>query len=279
MKEAIQSNQVTLSVDDDDVDVRYLTAGEGPPLVLLHGIGLDAAAVSWRYTLPALAEKRTVYALDFPGHGESAKPRRTYTTDYYIETLSAFLDELGIAGAEMAGVSMGGAVALGHALDGGDPERLVLSGSYGLGNDAYWRSSASVALRVPFADTMLWGGMGSRSAVRTSLRSMVGARPPDDLVEDVHEWLSPATMRTMRSWQRHEFQADGLRTDYSSRLHDLDVPTLLFHGTEDPLFPVSWSERASERLPNSQLESIEACGHWVPREQPEKFNQAVAAFL
>jgi len=279
MDEAIESKRVTVPVDGAATELRYLTGGDGPPLLFLHGIGLDAAAVSWRYTLPALAEEYTVYALDLPGHGDSAKPRRTYTTDYYVDALSAFVDELEIGGAGVVGISMGGAVALGHALDGGNPEKMVLVDSYGLGSDAYWRQSASLALRVPFADSMLWGTMGSRAAVRTSLKTMSGSRLPDDLVDDVHEAVTPATMRTLRSWQRHEFQADGLRTDFSDRLGELDVPTLLIHGTDDPLLPVSWSERASKRLPNGQLHSVEGCGHWPPRERPEPFNRAVAAFF
>jgi pimeloyl-ACP methyl ester carboxylesterase len=279
MEQSIESKYVTLPVDGDDVTVRYLTGGDGPPLLFLHGIGLDAASVSGRYALPALAEDHTVYAMDLPGHGESEKPRRTYTTEYYVDTLSAFVEALGLAGASVVGVSMGGAVALGHALDGGSPESLVLVDSYGLGADAYWRTGASIALRVPFADSMLWGSMGSRAAVRTSLQTMAGGELPEDLVDDVHATVSPATMRTLRSWQRHEFQADGLRTDYTGRLANLDVPTLLVHGSEDPLLPVSWSENASELLPNGQFLSADGCGHWPHRERPDRFNRAVTEFL
>ena len=279
MNVAIESNRVTLPVDGEAVDVRYLAGGEGPPLILLHGIGLDAATVSWRHAMPVLAEDHTVYALDLPGHGASDKPRRTYTTEYYVDTLSAFIDELEIGGAGLVGISMGGAVALGHALDGGDPEGLVLVDSYGLGQDAYWRSGASVALRVPFADSVLWGSVGSRMAVRSSLRGLAGRSLPDELVDDVHDAVSPATMRTMRSWQRHEFQADGLRTDYTERLSDLTTDTLLIHGRDDPLLPVSWSERASGRLPDSELAVIKKCGHWPPRERPAQFNRAVGEFV
>ena len=108
---------------------------------------------------------------------------------------------------------------------------------------------------------------------------MAGGELPDDLVDDVHATVSPATMRTLRSWQRHEFQADGLRTDYTDRLAGLDVPTLLVHGTEDPLLPVTWSENASDLLPDGQFLSADGCGHWPHRERPEQFNQAVTEFL
>ncbi|MFB6308736.1 MAG: alpha/beta fold hydrolase, partial [Haloarculaceae archaeon] len=124
--DGIESRRVELVVDDDPVEVRYLTGGSGPPMVFLHGIGLDAATVSWRYALEEFTEEYRVYALDFPGHGESDRPDRTYTTEYYVSTLRAFRDSLGIEGGTLVGLSMGGAVALGYTLDGGDADRLVL---------------------------------------------------------------------------------------------------------------------------------------------------------
>jgi pimeloyl-ACP methyl ester carboxylesterase len=132
MSPRITSDRVELTVDGDDIGLHYRTGGSGPPLVLLHGIGLDAATVSWRHALPALAGDRTVYAPDLPGHGESDKPDRAYTTAYYLEVIEAFLDELDIDEPALGGLSMGGALALGHTLDSGPVERLVLVDSYGL---------------------------------------------------------------------------------------------------------------------------------------------------
>ncbi|SFR86629.1 Pimeloyl-ACP methyl ester carboxylesterase [Halomicrobium zhouii] len=274
----ISSSRASLAVDGDDVDVRYLHGGDGPPLVFLHGIGLDAAAVSWRHALPALAGEFSVYALDLPGHGESDGPDRTYTTDYYVDVLGSFLEAMGIRGAGLVGISMGGAVALGHALDGGSPERLVLVDSYGLGADAYWRQAASAALRIPFASSFLWGSVSSRAGVRTNLQGLLGSSVPEELVDDVHGAVSGRSMDALRSWQRHEFRPDGLRTDYRSRLGDLSTPTLLVHGEHDPLFPVSWSREASERLSAGELRVFDRCGHWVPRECPEAFNGLVRDF-
>jgi len=162
MSSAITSERVGLTVDGADVDLHYRTGGQGPPLVFLHGIGLDAATVSWRHALPALAEERTVYAPDLPGHGESDKPDRAYTTQYYLETVEAFLDAVGVTDPAVAGLSMGGALALGHALDGGSVERLVLVNSYGLGGDAYWRTAASGILQTPLLGNMLWQGVPER---------------------------------------------------------------------------------------------------------------------
>ncbi|MDS0260354.1 alpha/beta hydrolase [Haloarcula sp. S1CR25-12] len=279
MSSAITSERVELTVDGDDVDLHYRTGGSGPPLVFLHGIGLDAATVSWRHALPALAEERTVYAPDLPGHGESDKPDRTYTTPYYLATVEAFLDAVNVDEPAMAGLSMGGALALGHALDGGSVERLALVNSYGLGSDAYWRTAASGILQTPMLGNMLWQGVSSsKPAIRAGLRSMGATEPPQQLVEDVDSVVDRRTVRAMRRWQRSEFQRTGFRTNYADRLAELAVPTLLIHGDEDPLLPPSWSRRAASSVAESRLELVENCGHNPPRERPEWFNETMRSF-
>lgn len=264
-----------------ETEVRYRVAGpEGaPPVVLLHGIGLDAADVSFRYLLPALAADHRVYAPDLPGHGGSEKPRLSYTTDFFRRTLRAFLADRGLDAPALVGVSMGGAVALGHAL-AHEVERLVLVNSYGLGADAPWRPAAATMLRTPFAHRGWWAGIGSsRTAVREHLRPMTGGAPPNDLVADVYATVGSAAVgRTVSSWQRDEFRADGLRTDYSDRLDEVDAETLFVHGKRDPLLPASWSVEAAERT-GASLEVFGDCGHWTPREAPERFVGSVRRFL
>lgn len=280
MAPEITSERVELAVDGSDVDIHYRTGGSGPPLVFLHGIGMDAATVSWRHALPELAAERTVYAPDLPGHGGSDKPDREYTTAYFLEVVTAFLDALDIDAPALAGLSMGGALALGHALDGGPVERLILVDSYGLGADAYWRTAASGMFRTPLVGNMLWRGVSSsKPAIRTGLRSMAATEPDRELVDDVAAVMDRKTVRAMRRWQRHEFQSSGFRTDYSGQLGDVSVPTLVVHGDEDPLLPLSWSRRAAAALSDSELEIVENCGHCPPRERPAAFNSAVRSFV
>ncbi|WP_332897504.1 alpha/beta fold hydrolase [Haladaptatus sp. CMSO5] len=273
------SQRVSLPIEDERVSVRYFEAGEGPPVVLLHGIGLDAATVSWRHTIPALAETHRVYALDFPGHGESEKPRRCYTTAYYREVLSAFLDELDIDAPTLVGISMGGAVALGHALEEA-VEKLVLVDSHGLGRDAPWRLPASMALWTPGFGPLWWAGTTSTHlSVRESLRGFTTNRS-SEFVNDVFDAASdPAVGETLSSWQRSEFLFNGFLTNYVDELAEVDVPTLVVHGEDDPLFPVRWSVRAAEEIQESTLSVFEDCGHWPPRERPAAFNEVIRAFL
>jgi len=279
----VESKRVGVAVDGDSVELRYLAAGsenaDESPIVLLHGIGLDAAQVSWKHLLPHLSHENHVLAPDLPGHGESDAPDVAYTTDYYRETLQEFLAALDVDRVRLVGISMGGALALGHALDSGRVERLVLVDSYGLGRDAPWRPGGYGLLRVPGFDRFLSAGLGlNPAAVAGSLAGITVATAPE-FVADVQRSITPGAARALARWQRDEFQAGGLRTCYRDRLDELDAPTLLVHGREDPIFPVAWSERAAERIPDAKYEIIEQCGHWPPREQSEKFNRVVGEFL
>jgi len=276
-----ESKSVTVSPDAGrrETNVRYLAAGEGSPVVLLHGVGLDAAEISWKHAIPELATDHRVIAPDLPGHGESDKPRRRYTTEYYIDVLDELIDELGLDSPRLAGISMGGGIALGYALEN-EVERLALIDSYGLGTDAPWRPAASVALRIPVVDRFVWNTMGAtEGTVRDTLRGYT-TQAPEQFVSEVHEILQDDDCgRTLRSWQRSEFRAFGFKTCYVDELAELSVPTLLIHGADDTLLPASWSERADELLPESELHVLDDCGHWPPRERPATFNDRLAEFL
>ena len=84
--------------------------------------------------------------------------------------------------------------------------------------------------------------------------------------------------RAMASRQPGEFRHDGLRTCYLNRPSALSAPTLFVHGTDDPLLPASWSERAAGRM-GGDLGPFEGCGHWPACERPERFDRTVRQFL
>jgi len=276
---AVGRERVSIEVGGDAIELGYRVAGAGPPLVCVHGIGLDAARVGWRDAPAALADQHTVYTLDLPNHGESDDTRAVRTTADYVDAFSSFLAALDLEGAALAGLSMGGAVVLGHALNGGDPDQLVLVDSYGLGADAPWRSAAGMAVRLPFAGGFLANSLSSRAGVRSAISPLVGNGVPEQLITDVLQSVDSNAIRAMRRWQRHEFRHDGLRTDFSSELADLSVPTLLIHGEEDPLLPLSWSIDASDSLPAGDLLRLPGVGHWPPREDSTAVFDAIGAFL
>src|SRR5918911_1073712 len=130
------------NIDVGELPVRYLMAGEGPPLVLLHALG--ESALDWRWVLPDLARTHRVYAPDLPGFGRSAKPVADYSPAFFTHFISYYLDALGIERAAVAGNSLGSLVALRLALS--EPARvsaLSLIDSAGLGQEVTY------ALRVP----------------------------------------------------------------------------------------------------------------------------------
>ncbi len=116
--------------------VHYLTAGSGPPLVLLHGGG--ECALAWRWVLPELARRFRVIAPDFPGSGASDRPPAGYSAAMLGEFVGGFLDALKIPRAAVAGHSLGGLAAMQFALR--DPARvsaLALVASAGLGREIH----------------------------------------------------------------------------------------------------------------------------------------------
>jgi 2-hydroxy-6-oxonona-2,4-dienedioate hydrolase len=122
----------TQTVEVDGLPIRYLTAGEGPPLMLLHGAGDNA--LDWQWVLPDLGATHRVYAPDLPGSPDSARPAADYSPAFFTRFVAAFLDTLGIERAAFIGNSLGGLIALRLALS--EPKRvmaLILVDSAGLG--------------------------------------------------------------------------------------------------------------------------------------------------
>ncbi len=262
----------------------YLTAGEGPPLLLLHGTAIDAAALSFGPSLPELATRHRVVALDWPGYGASERPRVAMTVEDHVASLNALLDALGLTRVHLAGFSMGGAAALGFALDA--PDRvasLTLIASYGLDDSLPVPLLPYVALRAPaLRRGVVWGLRRSRTLTRLVLQTIVFADPErvtPELVADVHRHLrAPEAERSFVAWLRGELRPWKLGTSFADRLGGLRAPTLLLHGREDHVVPWRKAERASQRIDGARLVVVPGCGHWVMREAPMTFRRELLAF-
>jgi pimeloyl-ACP methyl ester carboxylesterase len=261
-----------------------LEAGSGPPLVLLHGTAIDSAALTYGPSLPQLADRHRVLALDWPGYGRSEHPRALPTMDDMVALLEAFLDEVGLARVHLAGFSMGAAIGLGFALR--SPERvatLTAIGAYGLDGGLPVPILPYVAMRVPWLGrSVTWGLRRSRMLTGLVLRHVVfsdGRLVDDALVDEVHEQLrAPEAERSFVDWLRGELRPFALGTSYAERLMDLRVPTLLLHGRNDRVIPARKAEAASERIPGARLVRVPRCGHWVPREAPDVFRRELLEF-
>lgn len=270
--------------DADGYELRYLRAGNsGPPLLLLHGGLIDAAHLSWGAAIEPLADRYRVFAPDLLGYGESDAPDIAYSTKRHVAVIEAFMESVGIDRAHVAGLSVGGSVAIGLALRSPDRvDRLVPVASYGLGTDLPNGRLTYAVSRLPALNRLSVALLRrSRRLTKASLAGVVSDPDalPSELVDEVYALVQqPNAGRAYRSWRRHEVGSMGFRTDYRQRLGEIDAPTLFVHGTEDEVFPPAWSVEAAKRT-DGDCWLAEGCGHWVPRERSEGFTERLIDFL
>lgn len=272
-------------VEVDGLRIYYLMAGQaGTPVLLLHGGGYDSASLSYKHSIGPISQHHRVYAPDWPGYGESDKPKVEYSTQYYVDFLGRLMDALGLEKASLVGISLGGAISLGFSLRSPQRvERLVLVDSHGLGGDVPWRLMSYLLVRLPLLNKLVWAALGrSRRMVRASLQSVFydPHTVTETLVDQVYQLVKkPGAGQAWRSWQRNEIRWKGLHTNFVDRLHTLMVPTMILHGAEDKYIPVSWARRAHTLIKDSELHVFPQCGHWLTLEKPEDFNRVVSEFL
>jgi 4,5:9,10-diseco-3-hydroxy-5,9,17-trioxoandrosta-1(10),2-diene-4-oate hydrolase len=269
-------------IDVDRLPIRYLTAGEGPPLVLLHALG--ESALDWRWVLPALARTHRVYAPDLPGFGISAKPAADYSPAFFARFAAEFLDALEVEKVAVVGNSLGGLVALRLALT--EPPRvagLVLVDSAGLGREV------SYALRLPTFPAygelaVAWSKTPPGAIQRAWVKAgLLFARPERVLTEWIEEQCRlarlPGFLEAALAALRAQIDLGGQREVLLDRLSHLEMPTLVIWGAFDRIFPKSQAREAVARLKQGSLELIPDCGHMPHVEQPGIFVSALNRFL
>ena len=269
-------------IEVEGLPTRYLTAGEGPPLLLLHGVGDNA--FDWQWVMPALAHTYQVYALDLPGSGGSAKPLPDYSPAFFARFATAFLDALGVERAAVVGNSLGGLAALRFALS--EPERaaaLGLVASAGLGRSV---NPALRSLALPGCGglAVAWGKTRPGAAQRVLGRSaLVFSRPwraPRGWFKEQYRLARlPGFLEAQLATARSQVGLKGQREVLLDRLPELEAPTLVVWGERDRVLPPSQARESMARLRNGTLELVPDCGHLPQVEQPERFASGLARFL
>lgn len=275
----VQEQRINLN----GLSIRYFQSGsEGLPLVLFHGTG--ESALDWSWVLPKLGENYRVYAPDFPGAGESAKPIRDYTVDFFTQFAADFLNAIGIDRAIIAGNSLGGLVALKIALS--RPEQtagLVMIDSTGLGEAV---SPFLSSLTIPALGELAVAGCTTPigAVMRSRSRAALQFAHPENIPKEWYaeqEHLSQtfgflqATLSSLRS----QLNPIGQRTVMVDALPKLQMPTLLMWGENDLIFPKSQAEAAVQHLQQGYLKVIPDCGHIPHLEKPDRFVTALNEFL
>ena len=251
-----------------DWDLAVSVAGEGPPVVLLHGLLTDSRV--WTPLVAALEKDHTVVTIDTPGHGASP-PRGAYALDEEVAALLSTVDGLGLGRATWVGHSAGGMKALRVAL--ARPEDV---------------SALVLVSTQPYAEP-------ERTA-RPYL-AMVEAATSWGVSEDLAELMGrlnfgPSFLDTPagREWVAHFRTVSGeaiaapctavyTRDDISARLPSLTVPTLVVHGAADIPIRLRIAREYAALLPHGELVVLPDCGHTPPVERPRELAAAVRRFL
>lgn len=256
-------------VEVDGLRIAYERAGNGPPLVLLHGYVGDGRT-TWRRQLEGLSDDYTVVAWDAPGAGRSSDPPESFGTAGYADCLAGFIDRLGLEKPHLAGLSFGGIVALQFCRRHPNvPRTLILASAY-----AGWAGSlpAEVAeQRLQQARAL--ADLSANEFVDALLPTMFSEGTPPESVEEFGTSMlafHPAGFRAM---------ARASAEDLRDVLPDVSVPTLLVYGDRDVRAPRAVAENLHAAVSGSRLVLLPDTGHLCNIEASDGFNRAVRTFL
>lgn len=250
--------------------LRYLEmgAGEGAPVILIHGFGGDLN--NWQFNQEALAENHVTYAVDLPGHGGSTKDLGSGHVG--VGALAAavidFMDAKAIDKAHLVGHSLGGAVALDVALN--HPERVgsaTLICSAGLGPE----------INMAYIDGFMQAKR--RKQLQPVLEMLVAdpAMVSRDMIEDVLKYRRLDGVEAALNRIVDDTFAGGRQAlDLTGRLGELAVPVQVIWGRQDQVLPVSHSEGLPPSVP---VTVFEGAGHMVHMEKAAEVNDKLRAFI
>lgn len=228
--------------------IRYRTAGEGEPLLLLHG--LSGSSDWWRRNVPELARRYQVFLLDLPGFGAMRRQRRQFSLAESAAWLLSWAEAVGVERMSLVGHSMGGYVGIKLAAEHPETvDRLVLV--------------------APAGTT------GRRSIIRHLPPLVLAAyrSTPSFFPMFVYDTLrmGPATL-----WRASR---EILAADVSEELPGISTPTLLVWGEQDPLVPPTAGKLLRSQMPSSRLVVLKGTSHVPMFDRPEEFNETLLSFL
>jgi pimeloyl-ACP methyl ester carboxylesterase len=250
------------------LEIAYERAGEGPPLVLVHGAADDGR--SWRPQLDALADEFTVVASDEPGAGRSSDVPAGFGLPDYANCLAALIEALALAPAHVAGISWGGTVTL--ELYRSHPRlvaTLILVDTY-----AGWQGSLpeeEVRARVEGIRQAL--AAPEQSDPARAWPGVFAGEPPVEfvqLLEEIAGAVRPESLKTQLFVMAEADQRD--------LLPQIAAPTLLIWGELDARSQLSVARQFERAIPDTKLVVIPGAGHASNLGRPDQLNEAVREF-
>lgn len=264
-------------------EVIYRTAGEGPPVVLVHG--MLNSSLHFKKVALRLAERHTVIVPDLIGHGDSATPRGDYSIGAHAAVIRDLLSAIGVERASIVGHSLGGGIAMQYFWQFPERvERLALISSGGLGRDVgpllriaalpgasagLWLASNERTLRAIDSAVAELDRRGNRASVY--LRQIVRALRPLE-----RPGARQAFLQTLRS----VIDPGGQHVSARDRLYLLGpIATLVVWGERDGMIPIEHGREASAEIPHSRFESLPGAGHFPHLDSPDALSDVLIAWL
>jgi pimeloyl-ACP methyl ester carboxylesterase len=263
--------------------VIYRVAGNGPPVVLIHGM-LNSSS-HWRSVALNLAREYTVIAPDLIGHGDSAAPRGDYSLGAHAASIRDLLAAMGIDHASIVGHSLGGGVAMQFFYQFPQrTERLVLISSGGLGHEVspMLRTAALPGISALLSSTIHPRLLGALMDAGRRLRERevrLGV-----YMQAISRALRPlenadarqAFLQTLRA----VIDVHGQRVSATDRLYLLEsMPTMIVWGERDNTIPLQHGREAHEAIPHSHFKTLPRAAHFPHLEDPEGLSDALREFL
>lgn len=256
------------AVDINGLRVAYQRAGEGPPLVLLHGFICDSRV--WQPQIEDLSRDFDVIAWDCPGCGESSDPPEDYTMSQFADCLAGLLDEIGLPSAHLLGLSWGGTLIMEFYRRFPDRVRsVVLAGTYAGWTGSLGRDAAEQRLKRCLGESEKPAEEWVPQWVPEAFSSSASRELLDEYIEIMSDF-HPAGFRAM---------SRAVTPDFRDALSQTGVPALLIWGDSDTRSPLSNAEMIRDSIPGARLRVIEGAGHVSNMEQPERFNAEVRGFV
>ena len=267
--------------DYHGLKINYYEAGQGPPVILLHGFG--ASAYSWRYLAPALAQDHRVFALDLKGYGLSDKPADgKYTISDQGDMVAAFIHTRGLRDLVVIGHSMGGGVTLMTYFkvreeDPGRIKKLVLIDSAGYPQKMPWFIAFA---QIPVINTVAPRVLSPRLTTTMALRKCYYHKDKitDEQIDAYTYYGSLPGAREAVVHTAQQIVPEDIEA-VTARYQTIKVPVLVIWGADDEVVPVSVGRNFKRDIPDSELVILPQCGHIPPEEEPQETIRTVEAFL
>ncbi len=255
----------------NDIDLYYEIAGQGQPVLFIHGLG--SSTRDWEYQTAFFARYFQTITIDLRGHGQSEKPRGPYAMSQFAADTAALIQQLGVVPVHVVGLSLGGMVAFQLAVDVPDLVRSLVIINSGPEIPAYTFRQRLGALKNYIKRVLIVRLAGMRKMGETLATDLLSAPEQAELRRVfVERWAENdpsaylAALRAIGGW------------NVSAHLPALSVPTLIVSADQD-YTPVAFKQQYAAQMPRAELFVVRDSRHMTSIERPQALNAALMAFL